>query len=505
MVNSVNMPQPAFCLAITVPPPAEERHFVASLQAVFPHVEPGHLAPFLETGDALYLTGQDRPAGQLLADALTDAGLSVRPGDPETPLHRERTIVMPYPGSADQSIIVSLCRESTLPVASVAQVMGTLPVPPATGSQSLGQHCINCGEARAVTLQFCPTCGHTHPQEGSVTAHWRIRLPEDARRSRIIGWLAKAVGKPIPGLNLAGRSELEVQVSVPGETLDAAQARLTGWGAEITYLEAPTNAIPFALTARYASSVCGLFLLTTMLGVHGAVDLSIWLAGLVTTTAYSWPDIRTAYDRRWLIIDPETLTTLANPMPVSLQTDLHKALLDTAGTGLNPVVQKTLREVVGIYQALGSADEISQHLWHSIEPQVTNVATGIVGLVRRGQQLEQFLAAHGSNQLDEEGRRLDRLAARTDDDVARANYEQARQGNAKARKRTHDAVVAGERLASQLLVLMSGLADVHAAVMMGGLRDVGQAGDKAPLVAQLHGLQRDVQAINDALAEFFDS
>ncbi|MBC7545370.1 MAG: hypothetical protein H7338_21805 [Candidatus Sericytochromatia bacterium] len=451
----------AFCLAITVPPPDEERHFVAALQGVFPNLQSAHLQPFLDTGDDLYLTGQDHPAGQLIVEALREAGLGVRPGDPTQPLHQERTAVMPYPGSSEQIVIVSLCRASSLPatIAAPPLVMHGHTLSPS--AQTDGPRCRQCGAPDDAILPFCPHCAHTPPPENPVTVNWRIRLPEGARRTRLVGWLAKATGLPIPKLRLQAGGVLHTQVSAPPGRLDQAEARLASWGAEVT--RTPDRTDPL------------------------------------------WNGIRHLFGLGRLEIAPATIATLTNPIPAALQADLRQCLAETTGSGLQVVVQKTLQAVSGIHQAIGTSDEISQYLWQSIDTQVSAVAAGIVSLVRRGRQLEQYLAAHTPGQLAEEGRRLDRLVARTTDPVTVANYQLALQGNAKSRQRHEEAVLTGERLASQLFVLMGGLADVHAAVTMGGLREVGKACDTAPVVAQLHELQSDVRAIDESLAAFFDT
>jgi hypothetical protein len=178
-------------------------------------------------------------------------------------------------------------------------------------------------------------------------------------------------------------------------------------------------------------------------------------------------------------------------------TDVRAALAETAGSGLQPAVRRTLTVTAGICQAILAHDAVGQHLWQDLEPRLRAVVSGILGLVRRGRQVERFLKDHGETAVTHEVRRLERLLARTTDAVARGHYESAMAAAEKTRQRHQDALVAAERLGSQLLVLLHGLADVQATVAMSGLDDSGNS----PLISQLQRLQQDVSAADAALQE----
>lgn len=492
------MTQPLACLAIAAPPPQAEGALVATLRHLFPSLDPAMLAPFFETGDTLYLSSADRPALGHVAHALRSAGHPVDPCEPPGDLHVERSLVMPHPEAGrdpDRRTIVTLGRR---PLAVSKPVAITVPFPDAASGHAPGTpRCPSCRDALLPGIPFCPACGYEPPPVPAKPLAFDIRLPDDQRRQRVLAWLAQATGRTIPQLRPATGHHLQVQATLPPETATELVRRLAGWGAVVTVDDSggtPTAVRWGPVDTGVGVAVALTATLTTLPHTLGLAYWVVAVGGWALTHRADWQRWRAGGLPR---LDADLAGQLAGPMPADLLADVRACLAETAGSGLQPAVRRTLSVAAGIFGAIGAGDAVSQHLWQDLEPQLRAVVSGLLGLVRRGRQVEQFLHDHPAAGVEHEVRRLKRLLERTTDDVTRRHYELALTAARKTRQRHHDAIVAAERLGSQLLVLLHGLDDVQATVALSGLTSSGPS----PLIAQVQRLQQDVQAADEALQE----
>jgi hypothetical protein len=488
------------CLAITIPPPDAEAALTATLRRIFPTLAPEMLAPFYETGETLYLSSPDRPSLAQLAHTLRTHGHEVTAGETPPDLQTERSLVMPHPEAGnhhDRRTVVGLGRRQA---PTDLPTVITVPLPdfrPEAGGSGHAAHCPGCREALLPGIPFCPACGLEPPAAPATPHQLDIRLPDDPRRHRILSWLAQGTGLTIPQLRPDTGHNVQVQVMLPAEAVVGLTRHLAGWGAVVT-AESPDAPAGFIRWGPKDAGV-GLAVLLTA----GLTSLPHTLgAGFWALALGGWALAHRAEWRQWKTgglptIDPDAALRLAGPLPADLLADVRAALAETAGSGLQPAVRRTLTVTAGICQAILAHDAVGHHLWQDLEPQLRAVVSGILGLVRRGRQVERFLKDHGEATVTHEIKRLERLLARTSDAVARGHYESALASAEKTRQRRQDALVAAERLGSQLLVLLHGLADVQATVAMSGIDTSGQS----PLVTQLQHLQRDVSAADAALQE----
>jgi hypothetical protein len=495
------MTMPTTCLAIDIPPPESEATLSAALRQLFPSLEPGMLAPFFETGDTLYLSSADKPALHHAAQLLRACGLQISACGAPDDLHTERSLVMPHPEApADpgRRVVIQMGRrQPAAPGAVMLAAPFQDPHPAELAGRTQDIRCPRCREPQFTGVPFCPFCGHEPPAAPAVLHYVDIRLPTDQRRHRVLGWLAQATGRTIPSLRPGTGNSIQVQLLVPPDVIPGFTRYLAGWGAVVT---AETDPPRFAIHWGPRDAGLGIGLLmtatfTSLPHVLGAGFLALGLGG--------WAYLHRDDLRLWRTgapptIQPEAACRLASPMPAELLADLQACLADTTGSGLQPAVRRTLSLTAGIFGAMGATDAVSQHLWQDLEPQVQAVVSGILALVRRGRQVEQYLHDHGATAVDHEVRRLERLIERTSDPVSRSHYTQALEAARKTQKRRQDALLAAERLGSQLLVLLHGLGDVQATVAMSGLNNASAA---APLLDQLRRLQRDTQAADEALQE----
>jgi hypothetical protein len=489
------------CLAITAPPPEAEAALATTLRHLFPALEPAMLTPFFDVGDTLYLSSADRPSLGHVAHALRTAGHPVEPCDPPADLHTERSLVMPHPEAGDhpdRRTVVMLGRRRLAVDKAVAITVPFQEDPRELDSYAPGgPRCPRCHENLLKDVPFCPNCGNEPPAGPAVPHRLEIRLPDDQRRHRVLSWLAQATGRTIPQLRPGAGHDVSVQVTLPPDAAAGLVRHLAGWGA-VAVAETESGPVPpIRLGPRDAGIGFGVMVLSAVTSLPHTLGVGFWalaLAGWAYTHREEWQVWRSGGVPT---LDPVAATRLSGPLPADLLADVQACLTEVAGSGLQPVVRRTLTITAGIFGAMGAADAVSQHLWQDLEPELRSVVSGILSLVRRGRQLELFLHDHGAAAVEHEVRRLERLLERTTDAVSRGHYEQALASAQKTRQRRQDALLAAERLGSQLLVLLHGLADVQATVAMSSL----SVSDASPLVAQVQRLQKDVAAADEALRE----
>jgi hypothetical protein len=495
------MSKPPTCLAIAIPPPEAETALTQTLRRLFPTLEAEMLAPYFESGETLYLSSADRPVLQHVAQTLRATGLQVDACQAPTDLHTERSLVMPHPESGadtDRRTVIALGRRRQTAEPGVAIIVPFQDVD--TPDRSSEPPCQRCREPLIPTLGFCAACGHELPAEAPMLHRLEILLPDDGRRHRILGWLAQATGRSIPQLRPGTGNRLQAHVTVPPDVASGLIRHLAGWGAVVTAESgSDVSTSPVQLGPRDAGIGLAVLMMAGLTALPQTMGTGFWalaLGGWALTHRKAW--------RQWRsgglpAIAPEAAVRLAGPLPADLLADLRACLAETTGSSLQPAVRRTLSATAGLFGAMGASDAVSQHLWQDLEPQIRAVVSGILGLVRRGRQLEHYLSDHPGTAVEHEVRRLERLIERTSDPVSRGHYDQALTSARQTRQRRQDALIAAERLGSQLLVLLHGLADVQATVAMSGL---GQSrGDSTSLITQLQRLQRDARAADDALQE----